>query len=436
MSNSLSISIEKVVYGGDGFGRLPADESGHGTAVFVPFVLEGEVVSATVVEQKKGFVRARADEIIRASAHRVQPECPYFGRCGGCHYQHADYSHQLEMKAAILRENLRRIAKLELDCELQMWSAQPWNYRNRARVKLQFAPAFALGFHRLNSNDLIAVERCPISSPLINRGIAALWEAGKSGKLPASIDEIELATGEGDVSLVLAGHFAAQTPRAMMRQWTEDFKNLMPEVAGVAAFLSERGKHGMATAPEAVVTTGAAELFYSVVGSKYRVSAGSFFQVNRYLAEKLVSLVTAGQKGTFALDLFAGVGLFSSALARTFAQVTAVETSPTSYADLLYNSPANVKAVRATTERYLADARKSTPDFVVVDPPRAGLGEKVVKALGKMRSLRVVYVSCDPATLARDLAGLLGLGYRIDQAHLIDLFPQTYHIESVFHLSA
>jgi 23S rRNA (uracil1939-C5)-methyltransferase len=157
--------------------------------------------------------------------------------------------------------------------------------------------------------------------------------------------------------------------------------------------------------------------------------------VNRYLTDELVRIVTEARSGTTALDLYAGVGLFSSVLNREFERVIAVESSPTSYADLLYNSAANVKRVRAIVEQYLENAAgKLHPDLVVVDPPRAGLGEGVIRNLVKLGAPRITYVSCDPATLSRDLRALLQSGYRVEQAHLVDLFPQTYHLESVFHL--
>jgi 23S rRNA (uracil1939-C5)-methyltransferase len=161
----LQLSIEKLVYGGDGLARLPADEQGRGKAVFLPFVLEGEKVEAALLEEKPGFARARAEQILERSARRVEPPCPYFQRCGGCHYQYADYRHQLEIKAAILKENLRRIAKVDLDTELIVHASPEWNYRNRTRLKIQTQPQFALGYYRHASHELLPVEQCPISSP-------------------------------------------------------------------------------------------------------------------------------------------------------------------------------------------------------------------------------------------------------------------------------
>ena len=188
--------------------------------------------------------------------------------------------------------------------------------------------------------------------------------------------------------------------------------------------------------PKPVAASGAREIFYRTDGASYRVSAGSFFQVNRHLINELVKIVAEAELGQTALDLYAGVGLFSTVLSQRFAQVIAVESSQTSHADLLHNSPSNVKAVRAAAADFLRSGKdKLRPDLVVVDPPRSGLGETVVQSLVGLGAHRMTYISCDPATVSRDLAGLLSAGYRIEQVYLVDLFPQTYHLESVFRLA-
>src|SRR5437879_4842119 len=154
----MHLKIEKLVYGGDGLARLPADERGPGKTVFVPFVLEGEKVEVTVTEQKPGFARGRLERVIESSGNRSEPACPYFQRCGGCHYQHANYPHQLEIKAGILRETLKRTAKIDLPCELQVHPSPEWGYRNRTRLKVQSEPEFALGYYRFRSHELLPVE--------------------------------------------------------------------------------------------------------------------------------------------------------------------------------------------------------------------------------------------------------------------------------------
>ncbi len=434
----MQLTIEKLVYGGDGLARLPADEHGRGKAVFVPFVLPGERVEAALIEEKPGFARAHPDTILEASPQRTEPQCPYFQRCGGCHYQHASYEHQLEIKTAILKENLRRIAKLELDKELKVHPSPAWNYRNRSRLKVQTEPEFALGYYKFNSHELLPVEECPISSPLINRAIAAVWELGRTGKVADGIQEIEFFTNADDTHLVIQAYCGPEIGREAAKHWTLEVQNTLPEVIGVVIF---KARHANAAAqgtadPEQIALSGAAEITYKTQHASYRVSAGAFFQVNRHLTDELANVVTKGRSGHTALDLYAGVGLFSTVLHREFAQVIAVESSPTSYADLLYNSPPNVKAVRATVEQYLKKvAGKLQPDLLVVDPPRSGLGERVIQALVTLGAPCITYVSCDPATLSRDLGRLLQSGYRVEEAHLVDLFPQTYHLESVLHLA-
>jgi len=434
-----------MIYGGDGLARLPGDASGRGKAVFIPFVLAGEKVEASLTEQKPGFARARAERIIESSAHRVEPGCPYFGQCGGCQYQHAGYEHQLEIKKEILRETLRRTAKLDLALEIQVHPSPPWNYRNRSRLQVQANPSFAAGYFKMGSHDLLPVENCPISSPLINRGITVLWQSGRAGKVAEGIHEIEFFANADDSQLLLEVSVSADARRAALREWAEEMRASMSEISGVVAF-RQSGTRGVPN-QEKWITVGEDHLTYRTQSAAYKVSAGSFFQTNRHLIDELVAIVTAGQSGNRALDLYSGVGLFSTALAGDFHHIVSVESSQTSSADLSYNRRSNVEMAQATAEQYLAGSEEKrrtgkgvaspnlqTPELAVVDPPRSGLGERVARSLAKLAAPRLVYVSCDPATLARDLVVLGGAGYRLDQLHLVDLFPQTYHLETVVHL--
>jgi 23S rRNA (uracil1939-C5)-methyltransferase len=463
----LLLNIEKLIYGGDGLARLPAEspskDRGRGKAVFIPFVLAGEKIEAVITEEKPGFARAKAEAIVAPSPHRIEPPCPHFGRCGGCHYQHAGYEHQLEIKKDILRENLRRIARLELQCEIQVHPSPPWNYRNRSRLQVRTRPDFTVGYFRFASHELLAVEDCPISSPLINRGIAALWRSGRAGKAVEGVREVEFFSNAGDTKLLLEFLCAPEARRAAVRAWAEELCAALPEIVGVAAF-----REPQKGVQEPLVTVGAHELTYRTKTSAYRVSAGAFFQTNRFLIDELVNIVTKGRSGELAFDLYAGVGLFSTALACDFHHVVSVESSQTGARDLQYNLPINGKAINAETGQYVnragsagvgdawaslkagspaqsvheeehGDAGKAAdrlpkPDLIVVDPPRSGLGDHVAHALASTGAPRLTYVSCDPATLARDLVPLQASGYRVDEAHLVDLFPQTYHLESVLQL--
>jgi 23S rRNA (uracil1939-C5)-methyltransferase len=437
----LKLTVEKQVYGGDGLGRLPADEHGRGKAVFVPFVLSGEIVEADLTEEKPGFARARLQQVVEPSAHRTHPPCPYFTGCGGCHYQHSTYQHQLEIKASILRENLRRIAKLELPTELQIHASPPWNYRNRTRMRVQAKP-FALGYNRFGSHELAAIEQCPISSPLINRAISALWEMGRAGRIDSGVGEIEFFADAEDSQLLLEIYSGRGADRRGLADFAQQVCVGIRGTAGVVVFSTLPSPSGAKAEDAVLVHSGATTLEYQTAArtgvpaaQKYRVSAGSFFQTNRYLVDELLDIVCAGQSGRSALDLYAGVGLFAKVLAREFERVIAVESSPQSFADLEYNSPENAKAVRAGVDEYLERGGGRSADLIVVDPPRGGLGRRVTAELAKLKARRLTYVSCDPATLARDLVPLLAAGYGVEQAHLVDLFPQTFHIESVLQLA-
>ena len=335
------------------------------------------------------------------------------------------------------------IAKLELQCEIELHPSPPWNYRNRSRLQVRTRPDFAAGYFKFASHELLSVEECPISSPLINRGIAALWQSGRAGKAVEGVREAEFFSNGDDTRLLVELICAPEARRAAVRAWAEELCAAMPEIAGVAAF-----REPQKGVQEPLVSVGAAELTYQTKTNSYRVSAGSFFQTNRFLIDELVEIVTRNRSGELALDLYAGVGLFSTALACDIRHVVSVESSQTAVSDLQYNSALNGKVIHNATEQYLthlADKGQAgsgavlpqllhKPDLVVVDPPRGGLGDRVARLLVELDAPRVTYVSCDPATLARDLLPLQAAGYRVEEAHLVDLFPQTYHLETVLHL--
>ena len=439
----MELTIEKLIYGGDGLARLPADEKGRGKAAFVPFTLPGEKVEASIEEEKPGYARAQVQRIVQASPERIEAGCPYFQRCGGCHYQHTSYEKQLEIKAGILKENLRRLAKMELQTDLQVHAGPPWNYRNRTRLQVRADAGFTLGYFKAGSHELLGVETCPISSPLLNRAIEVLWRLGRGGQVPGDLREIELFANEDDTRLQVELYADAREEKGRRTQGAQDFVELLraelPELMSAYVFAQAiaraRGVQGHIT-EELDWSLAPGEFLYHTKAGPLRVSGGSFFQVNRFLIDELVRIVTGGRSGEVALDLYAGAGLFTVGLATSFRHIVAVESSQGSAKDLQYNSPRNVKAVRSTVDEYLAGkAEKVRAELVIVDPPRAGLGERVAKGLVKLAAPRVTYVSCDPATLARDLSMLSTGGYRVERMHLVDLFPQTYHVETVVELA-
>jgi 23S rRNA (uracil1939-C5)-methyltransferase len=254
---------------------------------------------------------------------------------------------------------------------------------------------------------------------------------------PSAVEEIELFADVSDEHLLAWAYCAREADRNDLLRWAEALQRELPEITGMAFFPSRRRWQDEDPADSRpLAQSGEKAIRYRTKNDEYQVSAGAFFQVNRHLIDELISVVTGDARGDTALDLYAGVGLFSVALARNFHHIFAVETSQTSHLDLVQNVPANVKAVGARTEDYLGSRlmRKSL-DLVVMDPPRTGVGKAVVRSLVELRIPRVRYVSCDPATLARDIAPMLAAGYHIEEAHLFDLFPETFHIESVMLLA-
>src|SRR5208282_2582184 len=216
----LLLSIEKLIYGGDGLARTPAGADGRSMAVFVPFVLPGERVEAEIRREKPGFARGVVTQMIEASPDRIEARCPYFQQCGGCHYQHIPYERQLEFKAGILRETLQRIAKIELQSEIVLHASPPWNYRNRTRLQVQTAPEFALGYFRFGSHEFLPVRECPISSQLINRLLARLLEL-RGLNCPASVEEVELLADAADERLLAWAFCGRDADQRDLLRWAE-----------------------------------------------------------------------------------------------------------------------------------------------------------------------------------------------------------------------
>ncbi|HWR14420.1 MAG TPA: 23S rRNA (uracil(1939)-C(5))-methyltransferase RlmD [Terriglobales bacterium] len=441
----MQLTIEKLVYGGDGLARLEQAD-GKRKTVFVPLVLPGETVEVTLVEERPGFARAKLESVVEPSPSRTASPCPYFGECGGCHYQHAPYEKQLELKSSVLRETVSRIAKVDLP-EITLHASPPLHYRNRTRMRLVATPSgeskFVIGYNRLASHRVLPVRECPISSPLINRALQGIWSIAATHEAPAGLAEIEFFADSTDEKLQLEFLTETSADDSTLRAFAREIADAAPAIAGISRIPRPRREHNDTTsAPEldtditvrATALAGRPDLTYDIAEYKYRVSAGSFFQTNRHLTSKLIELVTNGANGKRALDLYAGVGLFTLPLAKSFERVTSVESAASSFRDLVANAPANVKPIESTTEAFLQKLSGSKPDFVVADPPRSGLGKRVTAALVKLQPREVACVSCDPSTLARDLPALLAAGYRIREAHLVDLFPQTFHIETVLRL--
>jgi 23S rRNA (uracil1939-C5)-methyltransferase len=424
----MKLRIEKAIYGGAALARVPADGPADlaGKAVFVPLALPGEVVEATIASDRRSYITATLDSVLEPAPARITPGCEYYSRCGGCHYQHADYAAQLAMKRSILIETLER-AHVSVPAEVRVLSADPWAYRNRIRLHVTTT---ALSYREAASHRDLPVTHCPVAAPILQRSIGAFNQLlQQQPALAQSLSEVEFFT-TADESALLISLFTKQSksPQQLPQSVADALLPALPALQGVRTFsLDPKTRR---TQPSAA--WGQPSLEYTVGPRRYQVSAGAFFQVNRYLLPMLLDEVIAERSGSIAWDLYAGVGLFAQALAQRFDQVIAVESSPASAADLVRNlRGSSHKQVSQDTLRFLQSPPAQHPDLVVVDPPRAGLGAEVCKRLAGVQPRQIVYVSCDPSTLGRDLRALQPSGYRPVALTLIDLFPQTFHLETV-----
>ena len=428
MSEPIEVRIEKLVYGGEGLAHH------EGQTVFAPFVLPDESVSIELVERRKKFIRGRVAEIKKPSADRTVAPCPYFGVCGGCDYQHIPYELQLRYKSEILRETLSRIGRLRCDGPITTHASRPFGYRNRVQWKI--APdengSREIGYFQAGSQNLCAIRQCPIASPKLNEGLGAIVNLLKAGKMPATLREIEAFADHDDDRLLL--NLALEGSSEPSADITALFRSLLPNAETVLA-------HDRSN--DTFELSGPGYITYRVGDYSYRIGHLSFFQVNRFLLDELVRGVLRDARGKLALDLFAGVGLFSLPLANRFERLIAVESNPAAARDLENNLTASGAASpnwRHTTVEAFLDHWHERPELVVLDPPRTGVAARALTRLAKLAPAEILYLSCDPATLARDLAFLTGEqqkapGYHISELHLVDIFPQTYHIEALVRLS-
>jgi 23S rRNA (uracil1939-C5)-methyltransferase len=381
-----TVTIEKWVYGGDALARL------DGRVVLAPFVLPGETARLNVGED----IHAGLLEVTAPAPERVGPPCPLFTRCGGCQYQHAPYQFQLARKVDILREQLRRVGKIDYTGEIETISGPPLYYRNRAQFHIADG---RIGYLAARSHTLIPVTgECPISSPRMNQALAEMRARLPDPRFPRFVHSLEIFTNEVDLQVNVL-----EADRPVARSFYDWCGSTVA-------------------------------IDYATSFGTFRVSPRSFFQVNRFLVEPLVDAALHDATGETALDLYAGVGLFALPMARRFKDVTAVEAGSDAARDLEVNAqragvPLGIERTRV--EDFLPRLN-TRPDFVLADPPRAGLDKQVVADLVRLAPPRLTIVSCDPATLARDVAALTG--YRIEGLILADLFPQTYHLETIAHL--
>jgi 23S rRNA (uracil1939-C5)-methyltransferase len=404
MAEAFELELTNMAHGGTALGRH------EGRVVFVPYAIPGEVVRVRLSEVHTRWARADLLEVLQPSPHRVEPPCPYFGpgRCGGCQFQHIDYDGQVLFKREVVVDHLTRLGKLEVGVEEGIGAAEPWRYRNN--VQFHVTDEGFLGFLAADTHNIVPIEDCLLIDPLLDE----MWTTFDMRWPEIYRLSLRCGSATGDRMAIFE---------------LEEYEDFDIEVDfSVSCVL-------MMPDGEVVVLMGDPSLVEYVAGRDYRISAGSFFQVNTAGAEALVALVRdllqpAGSDTL--LDLYCGVGLFGLALAGEVGRVVGVESEASAAADFRANARGldQVRLMEGKARAVLSSVEEPV-DLVVLDPPRAGAGEWVVSEIARLRPRRIAYVSCDPATLARDARHLVGAGYQLEVVQPVDLFPQTFHIESV-----
>ena len=431
MAEELRLSIEKLVYGGDGLAHA------DGSTVFVPFVLPGEELRAAVKSRKKKTAWAEPLEITTPSRERIKAKCPHFQKCGGCHYQHTSAAEQVRLKKEILKETLSRLGGISWDGDITAHTAEPFAYRNRAQWAVRSGMPRALGYFLPESSIIVPIDECPVLSPLLAKTFGQLQELARGAALPEEMLEIEAFADSADEKIALNVAFEKYPKPAA--ELAASLRAALPQVESLLLLDQKKNRFEL---------SGPGFLEHAACGYKFRVSHLSFFQVNRFLIEDLLKTVTDGARGASALDLYSGVGFFTLPLAKTFERVISVDANLAATRDLYANAEtAGVEVITHNehVEEFLIKTEEK-PDLVVLDPPRAGVGAEAAVKLAELGAAEIAYLSCDPSTLARDLAVLTGsprrpkeirepsVKYEITQMHLFDLFPQTFHIETFVRL--
>jgi 23S rRNA (uracil1939-C5)-methyltransferase len=405
MRKRIELQLTDMAHGGDALGRH------EGKVVFVPYAIPGEEALVEITQDKGSYARARLVEVLTPSPHRTDPPCPHFGpgKCGGCQWQHMAYPAQLDFKAAVVSDQLARLGRLpDAAVKPAIPSASPWRYRNH--VQFSVGDDGRLGFVATDGRRIETIETCYVMHPLLEELFAAL-----ELELP-NLTRLSLRTGVNTGDLMMIFETEDDMPPALESDLSISCVLLLSDGIPVNLF-------------------GNNHITEVVAGRRFRVSATSFFQINTAAAEELIRLVgeyLAPVGNEILLDAYCGVGTFGLSLANRVSQVIGVEEDAGAVADACLNAGElpNVELIEGSVEEFVPELDRPI-DLAVLDPPRQGCKPETLTALIERGPRRIVYVSCDPATLARDARKLTDGGYPLVEVQPVDMFPQTYHIESV-----
>ncbi len=416
----MKIKIEKLVYGGKGIGRI------NNKVYFIPFVLSDEIVEIKVIKEKKKFAEALPLKIIKSSSERIEPKCQYFSICGGCDYQHTNYQNQLEIKKEIFKELMERIGKIKIEKVDIISSQNQFNYRNRVQFKIK---GNKIGFYKKESNEIVDIKECI----LLKDNLSDLPQKLKNILPIMKFSPIKIhffsSTGNEVLMKIIFPKKVKELPFDL-----KQIKNqLKIDVVGVGLYF--RNKKGFLERFKLYRKEFVVE---EVEKYKYRISMDSFFQVNIYQHKNLINLIEnelKNQKYEKIADLYCGVGLLTFPASEFCRRCIGIEISKSAIRDANFNKKLNN---RSNIDFYNLDIKNSInlllqekPEVIIVDPPRTGLEKEFLENVNKFKNLqKIIYISCNPSTLARDLSKLKDFGFKIKEIKLIDMFPQTYHIES------
>ena len=422
------LDITSLVHGGRGLGHY------DGKAVFVPLTMPGDRVSCRVVKSRRRYIEAELDAVIEPSPQRREPPCPFFGSCGGCQWQHMPYQQQAHWKEKVFADFMVRSKVIAGDRLKPIVSApNEWYYRNRAQFKCSHgAECLSIGFYRHASHAVVDVDKCRLVAPPIQTTLALLRSELPEAPCADSVSQVDIACGDdGEIRIIL---YVDPQGHNQLRPWLQEFASTHQ----VSACMQSGGKESLE------LVHGESDLCIKVDQPEIalRYGPGGFVQVNSAQNRSLVASmleILALNGSENVLDLFCGMGNFSLPLARRAHRVVGVEDYASSIASARINAVTNninnvefhAADAALVMARYQAAA---TFDLVIMDPPRTG-NYQVTNELLKIRPDRICYVSCDPATLVRDLAPLIHGGYEVVTSQPFDLFPQTWHIESMTLLS-
>ncbi len=411
------LELTDMAYGGEAVGRH------EGMVIFAYLGAAGDVATVDVTITKKSFARGTIVELIEPSNLRTAPPCPYFGNCGGCQWQHVRYQEQLNFKTHLVAEAFERIGHLPTEVRPTLGMEDPWHYRNTMEFGFTFESE--PGLRRLRGHRIVPIEECIISRREINEVLDLLWQCFVRDKMAEILPHnafIRVGDGPGPQTVVgLFGH----------GDWPEIAERMVRERPDLIAGVVQRKGRG---SEKGRTLFGRDYTEHELLGKRYRAGVASFFQVNRTQVEVLIQTALGWldpQPGQTILDAYSGVGTFSLQLGEKVGRIVAVEAGPSANGDARINGAglANLELVEGNFGEVPLPVDRV--DGVVIDPPRGGIAPEGMAGLLGLSPRRIVYVSCDPTTLARDAALMVGAGYRLERVQPIDLFPQTYHVETV-----